>query len=244
MHGYFHNEMQVLPYMAPVFSMTTITNCFRDLVFPAFHMQDDKPIPENQLVPWQQKREALFWRGGTTGAPTSSMETFMESHRPRFIKHATTRASNPDLVPIDAKFSGIPEQFDADWFTSEYGEVGRSPYEEHWKFKYLMVIDGWSFNSRLQTFLSSGSLIFRVGVFDEWFEDYIVPMVHYVPVRLDLSDLDEKLEWARSNDAEARQIAERARELALRLLHPGQHKCFASRLLIEYDALYDKNFAG
>ena len=45
-----------------------------------------------------------------------------------------------------------------------------------------MILDGNSFNSRLPTFLSSGSLIFRAGLFGEWFDERIHPLKHYLPV--------------------------------------------------------------
>lgn len=46
-----------------------------------------------------------------------------------------------------------------------------------------MILDGNSFSSRLPTFLSSGSLLFRAGLFGEWFDERIWPFQHYLPVR-------------------------------------------------------------
>jgi spore maturation protein CgeB len=43
-------------------------------------------------------------------------------------------------------------------------------------------------------------------------------MIHYVPIAYDLSDLNEKLEWLVNNDAEAKQIAVNAMELARTVL--------------------------
>jgi hypothetical protein len=45
-------------------------------------------------------------------------------------------------------------------------------------------------------------------------------MVHYVPIQYDLSDLKEKIEWLRSNDEEARKIAENSTRFALTILSP------------------------
>ena len=33
------------------------------------------------------------------------------------------------------------------------------------------------------------------------------PWIHYIPIKTDLSDFKEKLEWAKSNDKELRRIA-------------------------------------
>jgi hypothetical protein len=43
-----------------------------------------------------------------------------------------------------------------------------------------------------------------------WFKKYLVPMVHYVPIQYDLSDLHEKLQWLVDHDNEAKKIAENA----------------------------------
>ena len=42
----------------------------------------------------------------------------------------------------------------------------------------------------------------------EFWEYELEPFTHYVPVNADLSDLVEKIEWARENDEEARAIAQ------------------------------------
>ena len=56
-------------------------------------------------------------------------------------------------------------------------------YEAPLPCRFLMILDGNSFSSRLPTFLSSGSLLFRAGLFAEWFDERLAPMQHYLPVR-------------------------------------------------------------
>ena len=40
----------------------------------------------------------------------------------------------------------------------------------------------------------------------------LIPWVHYVPIKTDLSDLCEKIRWVKDNDDKARVIAENAHE--------------------------------
>jgi spore maturation protein CgeB len=47
-----------------------------------------------------------------------------------------------------------------------------------------------------------------------WFKKYLKPGFHYVPIKYDLSDLKEKIEWLVNNDTEAKKIAENAMEFA------------------------------
>jgi spore maturation protein CgeB len=53
-----------------------------------------------------------------------------------------------------------------------------------------------------------------------WFYDELRPMVNYVPIHYDLSDLVEKIEWLLSHDEEAQQIALNALELSNRVFSP------------------------
>ena len=47
-----------------------------------------------------------------------------------------------------------------------------------------MILDGNTFSSRLMRTLRSGSLVFRAGLFSEWFDERLEPYLHYLPVRL------------------------------------------------------------
>ena len=82
----------------------------------------------------------------------------------------------------------------------------------------IFVIDGnsnaWS---ALFCGLLSGSCVLRVeseGGFRQWYYDALKPFVHYVPVRADLSDMDERVAWVLAHDDEARAIGAAGRALA------------------------------
>ena len=47
--------------------------------------------------------------------------------------------------------------------------------------------------------------------------DELVPWSHFVPVKQDLSDLPEKLEWARAHPVEAQQIARQGSDFMKKL---------------------------
>jgi hypothetical protein len=42
----------------------------------------------------------------------------------------------------------------------------------------------------------------------EWFYKDLITMKHYVPIKNDLSDLLEKVEWLKANDDKAYEIAQ------------------------------------
>ena len=45
---------------------------------------------------------------------------------------------------------------------------------------------------RTPQFLSSGSLVFKAGLFSDWYDERLIPYKHYLPVKLDYSDLQVK----------------------------------------------------
>lgn len=109
----------------------------------------------------------------------------------------------------------------------------RSALDENFKHKYLLDIDGNTFSGRFVPFLHSGSLVFKATVFTEYFRDWLQPFVHFVPVELDLSDLEDKVKWALEHDREARQIALNGQKFAEEHLSDGQMGCYMHLLLIE-----------
>ena len=67
------------------------------------------------------------------------------------------------------------------------------PMVEQSKYKYLIDTRGNSFSVRLQTLLRLGRVLFIVyRPSREWYFNRMIPMVHYVPVEEDMSDLIEK----------------------------------------------------
>ena len=117
------------------------------------------------------------------------------------------------------------------------GTTGRTDQMENFKHKYLMSIDGNSFVSRLPKFMNSGSVNFRVGMFDEWFDAWIREDEHYIRVDLDFGNLEDKLRWAIENDDKARLIGLQAREFAKNRLRNEDMECYMFRLLLEYAAI-------
>jgi hypothetical protein len=112
--------------------------------------------------------------------------------------------------------------------------------EELYSHKYLAVVDGNSWSARYQWFmLDSRSLVFYNGIFDDWFMWRLKPWVHYVPFKLDLTDLEEKIDWVRKNDARAKKIADNAHTFANKYLRDEDLKCYAGLLMLEYASLLE-----
>ncbi|KAJ7697288.1 hypothetical protein B0H16DRAFT_1646588, partial [Mycena metata] len=94
-----------------------------------------------------------------------------------------------------------------------------------------------TYSGRFLGILRSGGLVFKATVFEEYFNDWIRPYEHYISVLPDLSDLLQKVEWARAH--EARMIQERGRAVAERVMTDAQNGCYFFALLLEWARLQE-----
>jgi serine/threonine protein kinase len=88
-------------------------------------------------------------------------------------------------------------------------------------YKYIIHVDGHVSAFRLSLELSMGSVILLVdSEWKIWYRDLLLPFgdkydekfAHYVPIKEDLSDLIEKIQWCRDNDKKCEQIAKNSLE--------------------------------
>jgi hypothetical protein len=68
-----------------------------------------------------------------------------------------------------------------------YGDPLPSSYAS--QYRMVLDIDGNGWSSRLLTLFAHGALVFRAAVQSSFLDGYIRPYEHYIPVRMDFSDL-------------------------------------------------------
>lgn len=88
--------------------------------------------------------------------------------------------------------------------------------------KYVLTLPGNDVPTSLRNDLLSGCVILMPRPFweNDWFYG-LTPGLHYIPLRADLADLEERLEWCRNNDAHCREVAAAARAFALERFEPA-----------------------
>lgn len=86
---------------------------------------------------------------------------------------------------------------------------------DHCKYKYLLDIRGYGWSGRLKFLLYTQRPIFFVERnLRDYSSDGLEPFVHYIPVKEDLSDLEEMYQWAESHPLECKKIATNALRFA------------------------------
>uniref|UniRef100_UPI003AAF6B5C protein O-glucosyltransferase 3 isoform X3 n=1 Tax=Centroberyx gerrardi TaxID=166262 RepID=UPI003AAF6B5C len=103
------------------------------------------------------------------------------------------------------------------------------------KHKYQVNVDGTVAAYRFPYLMLGNSLVLKQdSPYYEYFYTNLRPGTHYIPVKRSLSDLLEKIKWAKGNDAEAQEIAKAGQALARELLQPARLYCYYYRVLQLY----------
>ena len=88
----------------------------------------------------------------------------------------------------------------------------RMTIQEQVYYKYILIIDGNCIASNHQWVFGTGSVPVMITHPDNkyWFKPYLKPMINYIPIEYDLSNLDEKL----VTHDDAKNIAKNAIEMS------------------------------
>lgn len=89
-------------------------------------------------------------------------------------------------------------------------------YEKQLEYKYHIMIDGLasSYSHSGWKFFTNSVVFMPDSPWMQWYHPALKPYIHYIPVKEDLSDLIEKLQWAVEHDQESEIIARNARQFA------------------------------
>nr|XP_020501153.1 protein O-glucosyltransferase 3 [Labrus bergylta] len=200
----------------------------RDVVLPTYEVThstlesmrgvtiDLLSVQGNTGPPWINKTDQAFFRG--------------RDSREERLHLASLSKKNPEL--LDAGITG--------WFFFRDREkhVGKAPlvgFFDFFKYKYQVNVDGTVAAYRFPYLMLGNSVVLKQdSQYYEYFYTHLKAGSHYVPVKRNLSDLLEKIQWAKENDAEAQKIARAGQAAARELLQPGRLYCYYYRVLHMY----------
>ncbi|MCR4937578.1 MAG: hypothetical protein K5987_05425 [Lachnospiraceae bacterium] len=153
-----------------------------------------REIYEASKIPYEYDK--LFWIGALSHPTRKTLCELGESDsRIEAVSMDWIRQRGRDVTPGDATI---------------YVSL-----KDHTKYKYLIDLQGHGYSGRVKMLMFSGRPLFLADrELKEYWYDGIKPFEHYIPVREDLSDLIERLDWAEKNEKEAFQIADNARKFA------------------------------
>ncbi|KXJ06225.1 KDEL motif-containing protein 1, partial [Exaiptasia diaphana] len=137
-----------------------------------------------------------------------------------------------------------PELYDValtNFFFFPYDEKKYGPKMKHisffdfFKWKYQINIDGTVAAYRFPYLIAGDAVVFKQDSnYYEHFYKELKPWVHYIPFKRDLSDIEDKLNWAIHNDQKAQKIAQQAQQFARENLQARDVFCYHWVLFKEY----------
>uniref|UniRef100_A0A8V0XQC3 Protein O-glucosyltransferase 1 n=1 Tax=Gallus gallus TaxID=9031 RepID=A0A8V0XQC3_CHICK len=221
----------------PVFSFSKTAE-YNDIMYPAWTFWEGGPavwpIYPTGLGRWDLMREDL--------RRSAEKWPWKKKISKGYFRGSRTSSERDPLILLSRE---NPELVDAEYtknqaWKSEKDTLGKPPAKEiplvdHCKYKYLFNFRGVAASFRLKHLFLCGSLVFHVG--EEWLEFFyqqLKPWVHYIPVKSDLSDVRELLQFAKENDNIAQEIAERGRQFITEHLQMEDVSCYWEHLLSEY----------
>ena len=214
----------------PVLSFSKRSEAETDIMFPAWAFWDGGPwlptIPTWQwptmrreltetalATPWESKEPVVFFRGSRTSP----------ARDPFVLKGHARRGHRapPGAARWNVRYVKNQSQKSNDIVTEQLGLdfSEPAPMPEHCRYKYLLNFDGQAASFRYKTLFLCGSLVLSVDLqWEEFWYEYLIPWVHYVPLAADGSDGDAVLDFLEAHPEEAKAIAENGRQFVLQRL--------------------------
>lgn len=149
-------------------------------------------------------------------------------------------ASKDIRIKFVEKFFGNP-RFDIgtiDMVKPEWKSYKISVYD-HLKYKYVMALEGNDVASNLKWIMSSNSIaVMPKPFFETWFmEGTLKPNYHYIEVKPDFSDLEEKMDYYTAHPDEAQAIIDHAHEYVAQFKDKKREDIISLMVLDKYFSL-------
>ena len=176
---------------------------------------------KNIDISYHKKKTKVIWRGVSTGNPKniSSRFTLVEKW---FNK-------NPNL---NIGFNMIVQNKD------NYKKYVKNNLtrKQLLTFKFILSVEGNDKDSGLNWKLNSNSLVLmaKPTKFSWLMEDNLVPNVHYVLLKDDFSDLEEKFKWCKNNPNKCKEIISNANNYMKKFKNKKQEEQLEKRILNAY----------
>ena len=161
------------------------------------HWQCVSQINQIRSSAWESKKKELVWRGADTGKGFSNdrlkfVEKYYKKYNVGFSEYVQN-FNNPQLSNY-YKNDFLKSHLNLTQITS---------------FKYILILEGNDKSSSLNWALNSNCVpLMKKPTWHSWLcEPFLIPNYHYIELKDDFSDVEEKLQWLRENDDKAKEIA-------------------------------------
>ncbi len=182
----FGDDTTVYPYPSLIKARPIDGNNQNSILFKLNKKRHFKWV--NDPYSFAEKKDLLIWRGG---AYKDLRKTFVKEYYDHPLCNVGQTNKPPEDVPWQKDFA---------------------PIKEHLEYKFIFCPEGNDVSTNLKWVMSSNSLAFMPKPkFETWFmEGTLKAGVHYVEIKEDFSDLEEKIAYYSKHTKEAESIIKNA----------------------------------
>jgi len=168
-------------------------------------------------IPFREKTDKLIFRGGANGDPSFPKRDYNTTTRYKIVSEYYEK-----FKEIDVGFNKVDNCFpydttDCQWNTI-YNKYKKNSMtlNEIYSNKFVLSIGGYCLSTSFpETLALANCVAFHTYPFD--FEDYnfssgLKPFIHFIPIKVDGSDLKEKYDWCMDNLDKCEEIIKNAKK--------------------------------
>ena len=173
-------------------------------------------------IPYHKKQNKLVWRGAV--------------HQPHRVKFMQDYFNKSDLMNL-GEFNKSGNSVNSEWL---------KPFmtiDEQLQYKFILSIEGTDVATNTKWIMSSNSLCFMPRPkFETWFmEGTLIPDYHYVLIKDDFSDLENKINYYIENSEEAENIISNANSYIAEFCNPKIEDWLHLKILEQYFNFSDQS---
>lgn len=274
LHGFLAGKQPIAEELSAKFAISKTLIHSDVLGIPPERVETEVPL----IPWAEKTQSRLLWRGTNTGMFYAAHLPWRDSHRVRLMRmgeeeggavvlsppevmrkrsiinaaslqnKGTANARLFDMAFVDGPIQCEHEDGTCHALATEYPYRPRVDHDQADMHKYVVDVDGNAWSARFQRLLMSGSLVFKSTIMPEWYNDRIQPWVHYVPIKLDYSDLRDALAFFAGDvhgdggrDDLAENIGMTGREWAENFYRKEDMVAYVFRLYLEWARLQAPN---
>lgn len=191
----------------------------------------DLAVVDAHDIPFADKASDLVWRGGTTGVFRGGGPGYPYSSRFHIAlvpPRAGRDVAYSEIVQIDRTGADVPMEAIRARLRPPLGIA------EQLRARFLLSLEGNDVATGLKWMLHSNStVVMPHPTCESWAcEGALVPFEHYVPVRDDLSDLDEVQDWCCGHLRDCEEIARNGKRFIAGFLDRRRERDLSNRVVV------------
>ncbi|KAI5481828.1 capsular associated protein, glycosyltransferase family 90 protein [Pseudohyphozyma bogoriensis] len=263
---YSHQPPVVMPLLTP--GVQTRFGDIHSIIIEQFDLEQLKDFSWEErpfgILQWRGQTSGPYWESSTPWKTTQRARLHLLSHQEEGnrkyvitdeedVSHVT-ESPNVFLNPmfLDTGMVGPAVQCKKEDGTCDDmdrvfgGYDRRISFDRAALYKYVLDVDGNSWSGRFRRLMLSNAAVVKATVFPEFWTDWCIPWLHFIPMQVDYSDMWDIMAFFRggvdgegAHDDWGKEIAEAGKEWVMECYRWEDLEAYQFRLMLEYGRVYN-----